>query len=224
MPGVALPMFPLSAVLFPHASMPLHVFEQRYRELVRVCLEADARFGIVLIERGSEVGGGDQRSSVGTRGVMTHAAALADGRWILNVQGEARITIEEWLPEDSYPQALVTEWPGPDVDPGAHDTATAMATDTATATLLAAGEQRVRRARAILAEHGGAPALPPDEVFDPHDPDPETAAWRLCAAAPLNAYDAQRLLVAETTAARLALLGRLMDELELDLQRLHSPP
>jgi uncharacterized protein len=218
MPGAALPMFPLSAVLFPHASMPLHVFEQRYRELVRVCLEADARFGIVLIERGSEVGGGDQRSSVGTRGVMTHAAALADGRWMIRVQGEARITIEEWLPDDPYPQALVTEWPGA----GADDTATA--TDTAAATLLAGGERRVRRARAILAEHGGAPALPPDEVFDPHDPDPETAAWRLCAAAPVNAYDAQRLLVAETTAARLGLLGRLMDELALDLQRLHAPP
>ncbi|HEY6427343.1 MAG TPA: LON peptidase substrate-binding domain-containing protein [Acidimicrobiales bacterium] len=219
MPGTALPMFPLSAVLFPHASMPLHVFEQRYRELVRVCLEGDARFGIVLIERGSEVGGGDQRSNVGTRAVMTHAAALADGRWMLRVQGEARITIEEWLPDDPYPQALVTERPGP--GPGADDTPTA--TDTA-ATLLSAGEQRVRRARAVLAEHGGAPALPPDEVFDPHDPDPETAAWRLCAAAPVSAYDAQRLLVAETTAARLGLLGRLMDELELDLQRLHSPP
>jgi Lon protease-like protein len=228
MPGVALPMFPLSAVLFPHASMPLHVFEPRYRELVRVCLEADARFGIVLIERGSEVGGGDQRSSVGTRGVLTHAAALADGRWMLRVQGETRITIEEWLPDDPYPQALVTEWPGPDTDAVADKTATATATatttDTATDSLLAAGEQRVRRARAILAEHGGAPALSPDEVFDPHDPDPETAAWRLCAAAPVSAYDAQRLLVAETTAARLGLLGRLMDELDLDLRRLHAPP
>jgi uncharacterized protein len=138
------------------------------------------------------------------------------------VQGEARITIEEWLPDDPYPQALVTEWPGPDQGAGADDTATA--TDTATDTLLAAGEQRVRRARAMLAEHGGAPALPPDEVFDPHDPDPETAAWRLCAAAPVSAYDAQRLLVAETTAVRLGLLGRLMDELELDLQRMHLPP
>jgi uncharacterized protein len=229
MPGTPLPMFPLSAVLFPHAAMPLHVFEQRYRELVRVCLDADGRFGIVLIERGSEVGGGDQRSAVGTRCVLTHAAALEDGRWILRVQGEARITIEEWLPDDPYPQARVTEWPSP--PEGAPGTATA--TPTQTSTLLAATEQRVRRARAILAEHGGAPALPPEETFDPHDPDPDagpgpgaaldSAAWRLCAAAPVTAYDAQRLLVAEDTAARLGLLGRLMDELELDLQRLHSP-
>jgi uncharacterized protein len=232
MPGTPLPMFPLSAVLFPHAAMPLHVFEQRYRELVRVCLDADGRFGIVLIERGSEVGGGDQRSHVGTRCVLTHAAALEDGRWILRVQGEVRITVEEWLPDDPYPQARVTEWPSRPED--GHGIATA------TSTLLATTEQRVRRARAILAEHGGAPALPPDETFDPQvpdrgpgpgpgtgpDPGPDaldSAAWRLCAAAPITAYDAQRLLVAEDTAARLGLLGRLMDELELDLQRLHSP-
>jgi Lon protease-like protein len=52
MSGTRLPMFPLSAVLFPHASMSLHVFEPRYRELMRDCLAGDARFGIVLIERG----------------------------------------------------------------------------------------------------------------------------------------------------------------------------
>ena len=89
MPGTRLPMFPLSAVLFPHASMPLHVFEPRYRVLMRDCLAGDARFGIVLIERGSEVGGGDERSALGTRGVITEAAELPDGRWVLEVRGEA---------------------------------------------------------------------------------------------------------------------------------------
>jgi Lon protease-like protein len=213
MPGTPslLPMFPLSAVLFPRASMPLHVFEERYRTLTRVCLEGDGRFGVVLIERGSEVGGGDQRSDAGTRGVITHAAALPDGRWVLRVQGETRIAVEDWLPDDPYPRALVTEWPAQAADADS-ETLAPVLTDT---------EQRLRRARALLAEHGGAPALPPDEVFDPDDP--ETATWRLCASAPVNAYDAQRLLVAENTAARLGLLGRLMDDLELDLQRLHTP-
>ena len=102
-----LPMFPLSAVLFPHASMPLHVFEPRYRAMMHDCLAGDARFGIVLIERGSEVGGSDQRSALGTRGVITGAAELPDGRWVLEVQGEALIQVEEWLPDDPYPVALV---------------------------------------------------------------------------------------------------------------------
>jgi Lon protease-like protein len=194
--------------------MPLHVFEPRYRQLTRVCLEGDARFGIVLIERGSEVGGGDQRTSVGTRGIITHAAALADGRWMLRVQGEVRIAVEEWLPDDPYPQALVTESPA---SPGDEEEAA----DPTTAALVAAAEQRVRRARAVYAEHGGGPALPPDTTFD--SADSEVAAWQLCAAAPVSAYDAQRLLAAEGTVARMGLLGELMDELELDLQRMHSP-
>src|ERR1700685_982915 len=84
-------MFPLSPVLFPYASMPLHVFEPRYRELMRDCLAGDARFGIVLIERGSEVGGGDQRGALGTRGVITEAAELPDGGWVLEIEGEALI-------------------------------------------------------------------------------------------------------------------------------------
>ncbi len=109
MAGIRLPMFPLSGVLFPHASLPLHVFESRYRVMLRECLETDRRFGVVLIERGSEVGGGDQRSSLGTRGVVVAAAALPDGRLLVEVQGEARIRIDEWLPDDPYPQALVEE-------------------------------------------------------------------------------------------------------------------
>jgi Lon protease-like protein len=189
--------------------MPLHVFEERYRQLTRVCLEGDGRFGVVLIERGSEVGGGDERSDAGTRGVITHAAELPDGRWVLRVQGEARIAVEDWLSDDPYPRALVTEWP------------TQAADTEALAPVLTDTEQRLRRARALLAEHGGGPALPPDEIFDPDDP--ETATWRLCASAPVTAYDAQRLLVAEGTAARLGLLGRLMDDLELDIQRLQTP-
>ena len=51
-----LPMFPLSTVLFPHAALPLHVFEARYRRLMADCLAGDGSFGVVLIARGPEVG------------------------------------------------------------------------------------------------------------------------------------------------------------------------
>ena len=111
MAGRRLPMFPLGTVLFPHAVIPLHVFEPRYRALMQHCLEADRRFGVVLIERGSEVGGGDQRARVGTQGVITRAAELPDGRWVLEVTGEVPVTIDEWLPEDPYPVALVRAQP-----------------------------------------------------------------------------------------------------------------
>ena len=199
-------MFPLSAVLFPHASMPLHVFEPRYRELLRDCLAGDARFGIVLIERGSEVGGGDERSRLGTRGVITQAAELPDGRWVLEVEGEARIAVEEWLPDDPYPVALVRD-AAPVPAPGD------------AAPLVGAAGQRVRRARALLAEQGGAPPLAPELALDGGG-DADRAAWQLCAAAPLSAYDAQRLLAADGAPERLRLLAELMDELELDLHRM----
>jgi Lon protease-like protein len=206
MSGTRLPMFPLSAVLFPHASMSLHVFEPRYRELMRDCLAGDARFGIVLIQRGSEVGGGDERSSLGTRGVITKSVELPDGRWVLQIEGEARIQVDEWLPDDPYPVALVREVgtaPGPgDAGP-----------------LVGAAGQRVRRARALLAEQGGAPPLPAEQALDGGG-DSEVAAWQLCGAAPLNAYDAQRLLAADGAPERLRLLAELMEDLELDLHRM----
>jgi Lon protease-like protein len=206
MSGERLPMFPLSAVVFPHASMALHVFEPRYREMLHDCLAGDQRFGIVLIERGSEVGGGDQRSLLGTRCVITKAVELADGRWLLEAWGEALIEVERWLPDDPYPVALVAEpIPVPDPeDPGP---------------VLGVAAQRVRRARGLLAEQGGAAALPPDLVLD-GDGDAEMASWQLCAAAPVSAYDAQRLLAADGAAERLRFLVELMEDLELDLERM----
>jgi len=202
-------MFPLSAVLFPQATMPLHVFEPRYRQLMHDCLEGDPRFGVVLIERGSEVGGGDERAELGTRGVITRAAELPDGRWVLEVRGEAVVVIEEWLPDDPYPQALVRE---PEPVAKAYD-------ETSLAPPLEDAAQRVRRARALLAEHGGGPALEPGLELDGGG-DAELAAWQLCAVAPVNAYDAQRLLAAEGAPERVALLVELMDALELDLRRM----
>ena len=186
--------------------MPLHVFEPRYRELMRDCLAGDARFGIVLIERGSEVGGGDERSSLGTRGVITQAAELPDGRWVLEIEGEAVIAVEEWLPDDPYPVALVRD---ASAEPSPGDAIP----------LVGAAGQRVRRARALLAEQGGAPPLPAELALDGGG-DADLASWQLCAAAPLSAYDAQRLLAADGAPERLRLLAELMDELELDLHRM----
>ena len=213
--GTRLPMFPLSAVLFPYATMPLHVFEPRYRALMHDCLQGDPRFGVVLIERGSEVGGGDQRSGLGSRGVITRAAELPDGRWVLEVRGEVVIAVEEWLADAPYPVALVTE-----AEPGPERTAPPAPPPDLTE-VLAHTEQRVRRARAVLAEHGGAAALPPDFPLDGGG-DADVASWQLCAAAPVNAYDAQRLLGTVGTRDRVAALAELMKEFEQDLRRLYE--
>jgi Lon protease-like protein len=201
--GQRLGMFPLSAVLYPHAQIPLHVFEPRYRALTRDCLAGDARFGVVLIERGAEVGGGDQRMAVGTRAVITQAAALSDGRWMLMVQGDVRIRVGEWLADDPYPLAMVEEW-----TPRVDDVAPS---------LLHRAEQCVRRTRGLLSESGATSALPAETRFD-HDPD--VASWQICGEAPLNMMDAQRVLSAPGTAERLELLIELTEAMELDLHRM----
>ena len=54
-----LPMFPLGTVLMPSGFLPLHLFEERYRRMIVDLLEGDREFGVVLIRRGSEGGGGD---------------------------------------------------------------------------------------------------------------------------------------------------------------------
>jgi Lon protease-like protein len=196
-------MFPLSTVAFPGTVIPLHIFEPRYQMLTTDCLGAEGRFGIVLIERGREVGGGDQRASIGTEVRITRAVSMTDGRWLLMCQGERRIRLLEWLEDDPYPQAMVEDWE-PSlgvVEPG----------------LLARTIQAVRRTRGLLAETQESPALSADVTFDD---DPEVACWQLCGEAALSAYDAQRLLTVEATGARLELLLSITDELEDDLHRM----
>ncbi|CAN5688501.1 LON peptidase substrate-binding domain-containing protein [soil metagenome] len=104
-------MFPLESALLPGDELPLRIFEPRYSALVRDCLAADQNFGVVLIERGREVGGDDVRSDVG---VMVHIAEYEDygaGRYRLRCPVRERIRVIEWLPDDPYPRAVVETWP-----------------------------------------------------------------------------------------------------------------
>jgi Lon protease-like protein len=113
-------MFPLGTVLFPFAELPLHVFEPRYRLMMRHVLDRDREFGVVLIERGSEVGGGDVRFDVGTIASLTRAQDLPDGRWLLSTVGLQRFRVVEWLPDDPYPRARIEEIRDPPSGPPAH--------------------------------------------------------------------------------------------------------
>ena len=102
-----MPMFPLGTVLFPHAALPLHLFEDRYRALAETCLRGDGRFGVVLIERGFEVGGGDQRFGVGTVAHIVEAARTPDGRYLLATVGAERFRVKKWLDDDPFPRAEI---------------------------------------------------------------------------------------------------------------------
>jgi uncharacterized protein len=201
---VELPMFPLGNVLLPSTLLSLHIFEDRYRALARHCMAGDRRLGVVLIERGSEVGGGDVRFDVGTRAVIADAVELDDGRWILILAGEDRIRVRRWLPDDPYPRAEV------------------VACDDAPAGPEALGrrddlERVLRLVLAQKAELGEATATGPAEIST----DPAVATWQAVGMAPLGPLDAQRVLGTDGVAARLEMVVALLeDEAAVLAQRL----
>jgi len=90
-----MPLFPLNTVLFPYAQIHLHIFEERYRDMIRLCIEQDRPFGIVLIRSGEELGEPDPYL-VGTAArVREILHTYPDGRMDINVQGERRFRIRE---------------------------------------------------------------------------------------------------------------------------------
>ena len=190
-------MFPLGTVLFPHMGLPLHVFEERYRVLTRDCLRSGREFGVVLIERGSEVGGGDSRFRVGTVAHIVAEAEYPDGRWALATRGTRRIRIVTWLPDDPYPLALVQTLPEERLGDGPEpEEARSRA------------EREVRRALALAAELG---VTVPAATFR-LDEDPHVAAYQLCALAPIGPVDHQRLLEEPEPLTRLAALVGMVEE------------
>lgn len=197
-----LPMFPLGSVLLPAMVLPLHVFEERYRALVEQCLEGSSEFGVVLIERGSEVGGGDVRSDVGTVARIVEVGSFADGRYALVAVGTRRIRVRDWLEDDPFPRAVVEDWPDP---PPAPDLSERM--DPVLASL--------RRVLALAAELGDDVVPATLEL----DEDPVLALVGAVVAAPVGPADRQRLLTAPDLDARLRVLGALLAEEEEFLAR-----
>lgn len=114
-----LPLFPLGTVLFPGLVLPLHVFEQRYRVLVRDLLElpeAERRFGVIAIRSGREVGadGVGALYEVGCIARVRRVEAQQDGRFVLLTTGAERFRLDALDgPEHgvAYPTGLVTELP-----------------------------------------------------------------------------------------------------------------
>ncbi|OMC18528.1 LON peptidase substrate-binding domain-containing protein [Mycobacterium colombiense] len=106
-----LAMFPLESALLPDQDLPLRIFEPRYGALVRHCMDTGDPFGVVLISRGREVGGGDARCDVGVLSRIIECVDQGGGRYVLNCRTGDRIRVSEWLPDDPYPRATITPWP-----------------------------------------------------------------------------------------------------------------
>jgi len=190
-------MFPLGTVLFPNAPLPLHVFEPRYRELTETCLRGDGRFGVVLIERGRDVGGGDSRFSVGTVARIVEAARTPDGRYLLATEGVERLRVRHWLPDDPYPRAEVDLLPEPKrVEARANEGRDAV-------------ERLLVRVLALWGELGER--VPGAEAVR-LDADPLRASYEAAAKAPIGPLDAQRLLELDDPCDRFDLLEAMLND------------
>lgn len=196
-----MPMFPLGTVLFPYTSIPLHVFEGRYRAMVRELMhDLNSRFGIVLIERGSEVGGGDTRFNVGCAAQIVEAEEFPDGRFAVVAVGVGRIRITQWLDDDPYPRAEVEALDDPSAIEADFDARTRV---------VDAFADIVDVARRFDPRIGAAPEL---------DPDPVRASFEAGAWAPIGPLDAQRVLATDDAGPRLELLAQLLDERAVELR------
>jgi uncharacterized protein len=193
------PMFPLGTPLLPGAWLPLQIFELRYQMMLDDCLSAHRpEFGVVLIERGSEVGGGEVRSSFGTLAEVVRVDELPDGRRAVLARGNHRIRVTRWIPDDPYPRAEIEDWFDDDSD----------APSTETLASIRAVVERLIRV---------AVAEPDDALFEvqrrPQETDNEHL-FRLAGALPLGPVDRQRVLGAAGPAERSVRLLEALTDLE----------
>ena len=95
-------LFPLNLVLFPGMSLPLRIFEERYKLMISECLEEKLPFGVVLIREGVEVGGPADPHKVGTTARITKSERQDGGQYSLQTVGEKRFGIHQMTQETPF--------------------------------------------------------------------------------------------------------------------------
>jgi Lon protease-like protein len=195
-------MFPLGMVVFPHQIVGLCVFEDRYKQMLRD-VELDNHFGTCLIERGSEVGGGDKRTSVGTVVQILGSQVMTDGKTLIMIEGISCFEVSAWLVEAPYPRALVSERCCDEVsiEPA----------------LLRSTESAVRALRTLQSELFADQCLKSNCEMDP---DPWVRSWQLCSMTPMSILDQFKVLSLSNPNDRLRLLAEICCERYGDFERM----
>lgn len=193
-----LPMFPLNTVLFPGVSIPLHVFEDRYRALVHHLLRIDDPservFGTVAIREGYEVGdhGAQSLYRVGVRMQLTEVESNEDGTFEIVATARDRIILDGLETSGEFANGDVTDSPDEPIE---------------------GSEALHNRARATFTAYRAAISAIQGSTFSGSLPrDPGYLSWTLAALAPLPMAERQSLLEAESPEARLELVTTLLRE------------
>ena len=165
----------------PAMPLSLRIFEERYLKLLGDLMMSDTpEFGVVLIERGPEVGGGEKRLEIGTLASVTDIGTL-DQFYGLESTGAQRFRVNAWLPDDPYPMADIDFIP----DLIWNDS------------LMPARvhlETKVRTLLALASEFGDLPYGSDIELSD----DPMDACWQLAGVLPVGPLDQQDLLQSQS--------------------------
>ena len=193
-------MFPLGMVVFPHQIVGLCVFEERYQVMLNDL--TDDVFATCLITRGCEVGGGDERTSVGTLVQILDSRQVANGQTLLMVEGTGCVEVSNWLSDAPYPRATVRERAGE----GEVDRA-----------LLAYAESAVRSLRTLQSEVHTDVCLRRDCDMDA---DPLVRSWQLCALTPMSVLDQFAMMSLANVNDRLRMLAEVCCERYGDYQRI----
>jgi uncharacterized protein len=196
--SAGLPIFPLNTVLFPGVTLPLHIFEERYRSLVSSLLrlpEGEERtFGVVAIREGYEVGtrGVHSVQRLGCSAQLTGVEEYDDGRFDIEVVGRQRFRVDAL---DTGGEFLVGEvaWLDDPHGERVHEHA-------------ARAMMTFEAYRAVLADLGGKEVAPIDDL----PTDPTALSYELAAACLLTQQDRQALLEADDAAGRLTLVTSMM--------------
>lgn len=176
-----LPMFPLGTVLLPHMPLSLRIFEERYLKLLGDLLgEENPEFGVVLISKGPEVGGGEQRFEYGTIAAVTEIGTT-DEFYGLQSVGAQRFKVVGWLPDDPYPLADIEFLPE-------------LVWQESLSDLRAHVEDKVRKLLAFASEFGDLQYDSDTELSD----DPIQACWQLAGILPIGQMDQIDLLKSDS--------------------------
>ncbi len=195
-------MFPLGMVVYPHQTVGLCVFEPRYHRLLED-VEYERRFGTCLIERGSDVGGGEQRTFVGSMLEILGTHRLSNGQTLVVAEGVECFEVVEWLSDDPYPRAIVGERCCDNVP--------------IERALLKSTESSVRALRALQSEMFADECLQRNVAMDDDD---RVRSWQLCALTPMSILDQFKVLSLSNPNDRLRLVAEICAERYGDYQRM----
>jgi Lon protease-like protein len=176
-----MPMFPLSTVLMPAMPLSLRIFEERYLKLTGdLILQDNPEFGVVLIERGPEVGGGEKRLGIGTLASVQDIGTLDQFYGVESI-GTQRFRVNAWLPDDPYPIADIDFIPD-------------LVWDESLFAEKLQLETKVRNLLAFASEFGDLPYGSDTQLSD----DPMDACWQLAGVLPVGPLDQVDLLKSES--------------------------